>query len=280
MNKILIVLMAVLVFFSGCTGPKTVKNGDNISVDYVGSLLDGKVFDTSIEKIAKENNITKPEYKPLEFTVGNGSVIKGFDEGVVGMKVGETRIMTISPEKGYGPSNPQMIQVMPIFQDMPLTRVIPKVFEVPKSQFEQIMGPGHKIGEIVLLPKSNINLTILNITSNVSLSYHVKLEDELWSQGEPWNETVIKIDNNNITLKANVSKNDVIQFQGAPWNTTVVGLNNVNITLRHNPIQATVIPSMFGQMRVSFNDTSILMDQNHELAGKTLVFNVTLRSIK
>jgi hypothetical protein len=173
-----------------------------------------------------------------------------------------------------------MIQVMPIFQDMPLTRVIPKVFEVPKSQFEQIMGPGHKIGEIVLLPKSNINLTILNITSNVSLSYHVKLEDELWSQGEPWNETVIKIDNNNITLKANVSKNDVIQFQGAPWNTTVVGLNNVNITLRHNPIQATVIPSMFGQMRVSFNDTSILMDQNHELAGKTLVFNVTLRSIK
>lgn len=70
---------------------KNRKNGDNISVDYVGSILDGKVFDTSIEKIAKENNITKPEYKPLEFIVGNGSVIKGLDEGVVGYEGGRNK---------------------------------------------------------------------------------------------------------------------------------------------------------------------------------------------
>jgi hypothetical protein len=76
-----------------------------------------------------------------------------------------------------------------------------------------------------------------------------------------------------------VSKNAIVQLQGAPWNSTVVGMDNVNITLRHNPIPETIIPSMFGQMKISFNETSIIMDQNPELAGKTLLFKVTLVSI-
>jgi FKBP-type peptidyl-prolyl cis-trans isomerase 2 len=319
MKKILIFLLMAMILFSGCVGEKTVKNGDNISVDYTGSLLNGKVFDTSIEKVAIANNLSVEGrvYKPLEFTVGKGQMIKGFDEGVIGMKVGETRILTIPPEKAYGPSDPGMIRSMPILDEvpatteMPATRVITKAFEVPKSQFESIIGPGHKTGDIVRIPETNINLTINNITDKVSLSYNLKKGDEiLWSsnapwnetvvevddknitlrakvnkndivrlQGVPWNETVIKIDDKNITLKANVNKDDIIQIEGAPWNTTVVGLDNVNVTLRHNPIPETVIPSMFGQMKISFNETSIIMDQNPELAGETLIFNVTLVSI-
>ena len=281
MKKILILLLIAMILFSGCVGEKTVKNGDNISVDYTGSLENGKVFDTSFEKVAEANNLLVEGrvYKPLKFTVGKEQMIKGFDEGVIGMKVGETRKLTIPPEKAYGPRNPEMIQAMPILQEVPATRVIPKIFEVPISQFEGLLGSGHKTGETVRIPETNINLTILNISSNVSLIYNLKKGDEVWSSGAPWNETVINIDNKNITLKANVSKNDIVQLEGAPWNTTVVGLDNVNITLRHNPIPDTVIPSMFGQMKVSFNETSIIMDQNPELAGQTLIFNVTLVSI-
>lgn len=274
-----------MILFSGCVGEKTVKNGDNISVDYTGSLVNGKVFDTSIEKVAKENNLPPHSggYNPLKFTVGKGQMIQGFDEGVIGMKVGETRKLTIPPEKGYGPINPEMIQAMPILEEVPATRVIPKNFEVPISQFERVLGTGHKTGELVRIPETNINLTVNNISSNVSsnvsLTYNLKVGDKIWSSGAPWNETVVKIDDKNITLKANVSKNDIVQLQGAPWNTTVVGLDNVNITLRHNPIPDTVIPSMYGQMKVRFNETSIIMDQNPELAGQTLIFNVTLVSI-
>jgi len=285
MKQYVIFLLIVITLFSGCVGEKTVKTGDNISVDYTGSLLNGKVFDTSIERVAKENNISNRgnEYKPIKFAVGKGQMIKGFDEGVIGMKVGETRKLTISPEKAYGLINPQMIQVIPILQEIPATRVLTKNFEVPVRQFESVLGPDHKKGEIVMIPETNINLTILNISSdnssNVSLSYNLKMGDEVWTQGATWNETVVKIDDKNITLRANVKKNDIVQLQGAPWNTTVVGLDNVNITMRHNPIQETVIPGRFGQMKVSFNETSIIMDQNPELAGQTLIFNVTIVSI-
>jgi FKBP-type peptidyl-prolyl cis-trans isomerase 2 len=256
--------------------------GDNISVDYIGSIENGKVFATSIEKVASENNLNPHggEYQPLNFTVGKGRVIKGFDEGVIGMKVGETRNLTIQPEKGYGPTRTELIHVFPIVLVIPEIREMAKVMEVPVNQFESVVGPGHEPGETVGIPDTNINFTILNITaSNVSLSYKLKVGDTIWSKGAPWNETVIKIDNKNITLKADVSKNDIVQLQGAPWNSTVVGLDNVNITLKHNPIPETIVPTMFGNTKVSFNETSIIMDQNPELAGKTLVFKVTLLSI-
>jgi FKBP-type peptidyl-prolyl cis-trans isomerase 2 len=288
MKKFVILLLAALILLSGCVGQKAaVKIGDNISVNYIGRLQDGKVFDTNIETVAKENNLFDPgrKYVPLQFTVGTKTVIQGFDEGVVGMKVGDSKILTIPPEKGYGLVSPLLIQVMPIIENVSATREIPKVFEIPVDQFERTLGPNHSIGDIITIPETNINLTILNITSNVSLSYNLKAGDEMWSSGAPWNDTVVKVDAKNITIKANVSKNETIQYlRGAPWNTTVIGLNNVNITLRHNPIPETTVyvPGMFGQMvpmRVSFNKTSIILDQNRELAGKTLVFNVTVVSI-
>jgi len=196
------------------------------------------------------------------------------------MKVGETKNITIPPEKGYGLTKPELIRVFPIVQVIPETTEMPKEMEIPVSEFERVVGPGHKAGETVGIPDTNINFTILNITnSNVSLSYKLKVGDEIWSKGSPWNETVIKIDNKNITVRANVSKNAIVQLPGVSWNSTVVGLDNVNITLRHNPIPETIVPSMLGQMKVSFNETSIILDQNPELAGKTLVFKVTLVSI-
>ncbi|HII02767.1 TPA: FKBP-type peptidyl-prolyl cis-trans isomerase, partial [Methanosarcinaceae archaeon] len=74
---------------------KTIESGDIISVDYVGELEDGTVFDTSVKEVAVEAGIynEQREYEPLTFTVGAGQMIKGFDEGVVGMKVGEEKTL-------------------------------------------------------------------------------------------------------------------------------------------------------------------------------------------
>ena len=322
MKKIFILIIGAAILLSGCVD-KTVKTGDNISVNYTGSFVNGKVFDTSIEKVAEENNLPPRfgGYQPLNFTVGKEQMIKGFDEGVIGMKVGETRVLTIPPEKAYGPSNPDMIRSIPIeftvpaTKEMPATTEIFKVIDIPVSDFEGIVGPGHKVGEIVTIPETNINVTIQNITSSVSLIYNLKVGDEVWSQGSPWNETVVKIDDKNITLRAkvsknqnvqlprspwnesvvkiddknitlraNLSKNQIIQFPEAPFNTTVLDITETNITLRHNPIpdKTISIPGMYGQMeeiRISFNETSMIMDSNREVAGKTLIFNVTLVSI-
>ena len=66
------------------------KSGQTVSVNYTGILLDGTQFDTSIGRA------------PFSFPLGAGRVIKGWDEGVAGMKVGGKRKLTIPPELGYG----------------------------------------------------------------------------------------------------------------------------------------------------------------------------------
>lgn len=87
---------------SGGSGLKAEK-GDVVSVDYVGSLDDGTVFDTSLKLEAQKAGLEpRPSYEPLEFTVGAGQMIKGFDQGVVGMKKGETKTVRIEPEDAYG----------------------------------------------------------------------------------------------------------------------------------------------------------------------------------
>ena len=72
------------------TGPAA-KNGDHVVVHYTGTLTDGTKFDSS-----RDRN------EPFDFTLGQGQVIKGWDEGVVGMKKGGIRKLTIPPDMAYG----------------------------------------------------------------------------------------------------------------------------------------------------------------------------------
>jgi FKBP-type peptidyl-prolyl cis-trans isomerase len=67
------------------------KNGNLVSVQYTGKFADGKVFDSSI-----------PSGQPIEFTLGAQRVIPGWDQGILGMKVGGKRTLTIPPALGYG----------------------------------------------------------------------------------------------------------------------------------------------------------------------------------
>jgi len=73
------------------------KNGDTVKVHYTGKLDDGSEFDTSIGR------------DPLEFTLGEGMVIPGFEETVLGMEPEETRTATIPADKAYGLHNKEMV---------------------------------------------------------------------------------------------------------------------------------------------------------------------------
>ena len=88
-----------------------VKNGDNIQIHYRGRLEDGTVFDSSEGR------------EPLEFQVGSGSVIPGFDEGVQGMEVGDKKTIHIPAAEAYGERHEHML------------------FEFPKDRFPAEIVP-------------------------------------------------------------------------------------------------------------------------------------------
>jgi len=73
------------------------KDKDTVKVHYTGKLEDGSVFDSSTGR------------EPLEFILGTGSVIPGFDQGVVGMAIGETKTITIAPDDAYGPVRKELV---------------------------------------------------------------------------------------------------------------------------------------------------------------------------
>ena len=89
----------------GCTSNTTVEKGNTVTVDYVGKLTDGTVFDTSIESVAKESGKYQEGRNYTEwltFEAGAGQMIAGFDQGVLGMKIGETKTVEIAPQDAYG----------------------------------------------------------------------------------------------------------------------------------------------------------------------------------
>jgi dolichyl-diphosphooligosaccharide--protein glycosyltransferase len=99
--------------FSGITSMKeesagTAKEGDAVSVYYIGALLDGTVFDSSIKEWKAKNITLESSFEgnelnpPLTFTLGAGQVIRGFDAGIRGMRVGQENIIQIPPEAAYG----------------------------------------------------------------------------------------------------------------------------------------------------------------------------------
>jgi peptidylprolyl isomerase len=78
------------------------KSGDTVKIHYTGTLDDGTQFDSSKDR------------EPLEFEVGSGQVIPGFDKAVEGMSVGEEKSVNIAFDDAYGPHNAQMVQEVPM----------------------------------------------------------------------------------------------------------------------------------------------------------------------
>ena len=77
------------------------KSGDTVKIHYTGTLHDGSEFDSSAGR------------EPLEFALGGGQVIAGFDNAVDGMSVGESKTVTIPPDEAYGDRHEQLVQEVP-----------------------------------------------------------------------------------------------------------------------------------------------------------------------
>jgi len=124
------------------------KKGDKVKINYTGKLEDGSVFDSS------------EGHDPLEFTLGGGEVIVGFDEAVTGMAPGEKKNVLIPVDKAYGPRNEEMVILAPR-EHMP-SDINPEV-----GQKMQMGGPN---GEVILVSVVEVTDTEVKLDANPPLA--------------------------------------------------------------------------------------------------------------
>ena len=89
--------------------------GDFVRINYVAKLESGEIFDLTYEDLAKRHTIYNPKvvYKPIPIVVGAGFVIKGIDNSLLLMGVGEKKTLGITPEEGFGQRDPKLVRVVP-----------------------------------------------------------------------------------------------------------------------------------------------------------------------
>ena len=136
-----------------------VKTGDTIQVEYTGRLEDGTVFDS-----------TERHRQPLEFTVGEGSIITGFDNAVIGMKIGEEKEVTIPPEDAYGAYNPDLVRDLP-------RKIFPEDQEIkPDMVFVMAMEDGSKIPvRIDQIVEDQVRVDLNSPLAGKTLIFNIKM---------------------------------------------------------------------------------------------------------
>lgn len=162
-SYLVLVIMALLVVMSvtGCGGPAVATDGDTVKVHYTGRLTDSTVFDTSIGS------------DPLEFTLGQGQTIPGFEQAVIGMQVGETKTVTIPADQAYGPHREDMI------------------LEVSKDELPEELEP--EVGMQLQMNQGDGGITIVTITEVSETAIRIDANHPLAGQDLTFNIELVDI---------------------------------------------------------------------------------------
>ncbi|NOZ58702.1 MAG: FKBP-type peptidyl-prolyl cis-trans isomerase [Euryarchaeota archaeon] len=202
------------------------EEGDLVTVNYVGRLESGELFDTTLREVAENESIPKSEYftpretyEPFTFTLGAGEVIRGFDSAVAGMRVNETKTVTLPPAEAYGEYNPMLVEAIPIEDELPRIEYLRRYITVPREEYEAIMGPAQVGATIDIM--ENIKAKVTRVDANVTIEVLLSQGDVI-NVGYPWNSTVVFVGEDRIAIRHEVSPGEVVQFSSLPWNTTIV----------------------------------------------------------
>ena len=139
----------------------TAKQGNTVSVHYRGTLANGEMFDSSYDR-----------GEPIQFKIGEGMMIQGFNDGVLGMSVGETRTINIEPEKAYGQKNEQLIRRFPKVN-------FPENYEFKEGDFVQAQGQDGQtaFAKIVGILQDEVDLDFNHPLAGEDLTFEVELVD-------------------------------------------------------------------------------------------------------
>ncbi|VAV85388.1 FKBP-type peptidyl-prolyl cis-trans isomerase SlyD [hydrothermal vent metagenome] len=135
-----------------------VKEGSAVKVHYTGKLSDGSVFDTSRDGT------------PLDFKVGDGMVIKGFETAIIGMKAGDTKTVTLAVEDAYGPKRDELLAEVER-EKLPQTETLEvgKTLEVQQPDGQSFMVKVVGLTETMVSLDANHPLAGQDLTFDIEL---------------------------------------------------------------------------------------------------------------
>jgi peptidylprolyl isomerase len=119
----------------------TAKSGDTVRIHYTGTLDDGAEFDSSSGR------------DPLEFALGGGQVIPGFDKAVDGMAIGENKTVTIPPGEAYGERHEQLVQEVP-------KNALPEEIDPAVGMHLQSRSPEGQVMNLVVTEVAEASITV------------------------------------------------------------------------------------------------------------------------
>jgi peptidylprolyl isomerase len=117
------------------------KKGDTVKIHYTGRLHDGTVFDSSSDR------------EPLQFVIGKGQVIPGFEEAITGMQVGEKKTAEIPCKMAYGERNPSMVMEV-------ARKHVPAEIDPVVGQHLQVGSPGGDLLVVAIIKVDEENVTL------------------------------------------------------------------------------------------------------------------------
>ena len=263
---VVVVLGVYFVVFTPTPPPPVARAslGDQVKVDYIGYFQsDNLVFDTSLQSVASDNVsypkaysfAWKSSWTPLQFTIGDGSVVPGFDQGVRGLSVGQTTTIPVPYSEGYGPADPSKVFVHS------LVETIPVHVTMNQSAFASYYGQSALSATNVSDPIYGWSVTVSIFSGFVNIT-NSPYPSEVIHPYRAWTAVVLSVDDtaNNgkglITIQNQLTSEQVDRIGGtAPGGQT------------------------FYLSAVDSSAGTYTLDFNKQIVGRTLVFQVTLVSL-
>ncbi len=258
-----VILGAYFVVFApkASPTPHQAQVGDTVYIDYIGYFPNTDlVFDTSIQAVAQDN-ATYPKafsfsprssYSQLQFTIGDGSVVKGFDDGVRGLVAGQTTTINVPQSLGYGPADPSKIAVHSMIETVPVR------LTYNDTAFVSYYGQQPLSATNVTDPVYGWGATVSDLGGLIQVT-NSPYPSEVIHPYKAWNAVVLSVDDaaNNgtglITIQNHLDPSQVDKVGGSAPNSQTFYLSAVD------PVAGTYT-----------------LNFNRQVVGRTLVFQVTL----
>ena len=268
---VVVLVAAILGVYYGYVVPKfappplRAQSGDQVQVDYVGTFAEnGLVFDTSVAAIAKDNaSYPKAfmfawhgEYAPLPVTVGSGGVVPGFDIGIQGLAIGDSKRIVVPPALGYGLADPTKIFVKPLLETVPVRLTMDTSSFVATYQTAAISGTNVTDPFWGWTATVSVAGTIVTVTNS-------PIPGQLVRPHGAWDAEVVSIDD-----AANAGEGAIlVHHLLTPAMVDRVGQKNAGGTV------------VFVVTSVDTDAGTYTLNYNNPTKGRTLVFQVTMLSI-